>query len=79
VITATDVMSVHEEGLALRGAAPGQYAVEVVRSSPTHGSVRGSLDIRVGNQDRSVPFVLDGDRVRVATAKLRMQSRLVPY
>jgi hypothetical protein len=79
VITATDVMSVHEEGLALRGAAPGQYAVEVVRSSPTHGSVRGNLDIRVGNEDRSVPFVLDGERVRVATAKLRMQSRLVPY
>lgn len=79
VITATDVLSVHQEGLALRGAAPGQYAVEVVRSSPTHGTVRGSLDIRVGHQDRSIPFELDGERVRVATAKLKLQSRLVPY
>jgi hypothetical protein len=50
-----------------------------VRSAPTHGSVHGTLDLRVGNQERSVPFVLDGDRVRVATAKLKMQSRLVPY
>jgi hypothetical protein len=79
VITATDVNSMHREGLALRGTAAGQYAVELVRSSPTSGVVRGSLELYVGNQRRTIPFLLEGDRVRVATAKLRLQSRLVPY
>ncbi len=78
VITAMDVQSVHREGLALRGAAPGRYAIELVRSAPTLGPVRGSLEVRVGKTERSIPFVLEGDRVRVASADIRMQSRLVP-
>jgi hypothetical protein len=78
VITAMDVQSVHREGLALRGAAPGRYAIELVRSAPTLGPVRGSIEVRVGKTERSIPFVLEGDRVRVASADIRMQSRLVP-
>ena len=78
VISATDVLSVHREGLALRGADPGHYAFEIVRSSPGSGSVRGNLEVTVGNARRSVPFVLEGQRLRVATAQLRLSSRLVP-
>ncbi len=78
VITAANVVNVRVEDLALRGAAPGEYAVEVVRSSPTSGSVRGTVELTVAGQTRTIPFVLDDERVRVATAEVRMQSRLVP-
>jgi hypothetical protein len=78
VISATDVLSVHREGLALRGAEAGQYAIEVVRSSATPGPVRGSLSLRVGKTERTIPFVLEGERLRVATAKIRLEGRLVP-
>ncbi len=78
VISARDVLSVHREGLALRGADPGRYAVELVRSSGTEGTIRGSVQIHVANREQTIPFVLDGDRQRVAIANLRMQSRLVP-
>jgi hypothetical protein len=78
VITSSDVLSVHREGLALRGAEVGEYAVEVVRGSPRFGAVRGNLRIRVGANTQNVPFFLDGARTRVATVKLRMQSRLLP-
>jgi hypothetical protein len=40
--------------------------------------VHGSLDLRVGKTERSIPFVLDGERLRVATAELRLVPRLVP-
>ena len=68
----------HREGLALRGAEPGQYAIEIVRSSPSGGSVSGNLELTVGKAQRTLPFVLDGQRLRVATAELRVSSRLVP-
>ncbi|HKO94798.1 MAG TPA: hypothetical protein VJU61_26770, partial [Polyangiaceae bacterium] len=78
VISATDVLSVHREGLALRGAEAGQYGIELVRSTPTSGSVRGTLELLVGKERRTLPFVLEGDRLRVATAQLRLAARLVP-
>jgi tetratricopeptide (TPR) repeat protein len=78
VITASDVLGLAREGLALRGAAPGQYAIELVRSSPTSGAVRGSLRIQAPGTERTVPFVLEGERVRVATVTLRNEARLVP-
>jgi Mg-chelatase subunit ChlD/tetratricopeptide (TPR) repeat protein len=78
VISATDVLSVHREGLALRGADAGQYAIEVVRSSPSSGAVHGNLQLYVGKTERSIPFVLDGERVRLATAQIRLSPRLVP-
>lgn len=78
VISATDVLSVRREGLALRGADAGQYAIEVVRSSPSFEAIHGTLEIVAGKETRSVPFTLDGDRLRVATAEIKLQSRLVP-
>lgn len=78
VISATDVLSVHREGLALRGAGAGQYAIEIVRSSPGLEPVRGSLELVAGKARRSVPFVLTGERLRVATAEIKLASRLVP-
>lgn len=80
VISATDVVSRNREGLALRGAQVGRYAVEVVRSSEAGvgGTQRGELVIRVGSERRTVPFVIEGTRARVATVQVVMRSRLVP-
>jgi tetratricopeptide (TPR) repeat protein len=80
VISATDVVSRNREGLALRGAQVGRYAVEVVRSSEARvgGAQRGELVIRVGSERRTVPFVIEGTRARVATVQVAMRSRLVP-
>jgi hypothetical protein len=78
VISANDVLSREREGLALRGAQAGQYAIELVRSNGSHGTIYGNVDIHVGHTQRNVAFVMDGDRLRVATARISLKSRLVP-
>jgi hypothetical protein len=77
VISAENVLSTRNEGLALRGVKSGRYAVEVVRGSGT-GPVRGTLKVRFRDQHRSMPFVLEGDRVRLAEVNVTQHSRLVP-
>jgi hypothetical protein len=78
VISASDVLSVHREGLALRGATPGSYGLELVRSSPTVGPISGEVKVTVGKQSRRVPFTLDGERLRFASARVNLTPRLVP-
>jgi len=78
VISATDVLSASREGLALDGAKVGSYAVEIVRASSALGSVHGSVDIGIGKKKERVPFVLEGDRLRLGTVRVFMRSRLVP-
>jgi Mg-chelatase subunit ChlD len=78
VISANDVLSLQQEGLALRGAPAGQYAIELVRSNGSHGTIYGNVDVDVGDSQRNVAFVMDGDRLRVATARISVKSRLVP-
>jgi hypothetical protein len=78
VISANDVLSVQREGLALRGAPPGQYAIEVTRSSSAPGPIHGTLQLQIANTQREVPFVIDHERARVATVTLRNEARLVP-
>ncbi|MCA9596538.1 MAG: FecR domain-containing protein [Myxococcales bacterium] len=77
VISATDVTSTRHEGLALRGAKPGEYVVEVVRASG-NGPIRGDVTITVAGTRRTLPFDLEGNRETVGIAKVSMQSRLVP-
>lgn len=78
VISASDVLSVQREGLGLRGAEPGQYAIELVRSSPASGTIRGTVQLSIADAQRSLPFVLEGGRARVATVTLKNEARLVP-
>lgn len=78
VISAEDVQSPHREGLALRGAAAGTYAIEVVRGGDEPVSTSGEVEIRIGDQRRRVPFTLHGTRTRIASVKVSMRSRLVP-
>jgi hypothetical protein len=77
VISARDVLSTATEGLALHGAKPGHYVVEVTRMSGT-GPVRGEVKLSVAGKVQSIPFELVGDRLRVATAQISMRSKLVP-
>jgi hypothetical protein len=78
VITANDVQSTQREGLALRGSSPGDYVVELTRPKGHTGTVRGTLQIVAAGERRSVPFVLDGGRTRLALIKVSSHSRLVP-
>jgi tetratricopeptide (TPR) repeat protein len=78
VITARDVLSTRQEGLALRGAKTGRYGVEIVRAADSSGPVSGRLRVRFRNQTRELPFVLDGERLRLADVDVSMRSRLVP-
>jgi tetratricopeptide (TPR) repeat protein len=78
VITARDVASSAGEGLALSGAPPGEYLIELVRRTPGEGSARGELTLSVAGTTRRVPFVLDSTRATIALARISMRSELVP-
>lgn len=77
VISARDVTSRSTETLALSGGKPGEYAIELVRVG-TGERASGEITITVAGTTRRVPFTLDGDRVKVAIAKIGMRSKLVP-
>jgi len=85
VISARDVLSRRSEGLGLRGAKAGSYAIEVVRGAAegttegtTGGTVTGEIKLTVGNLVHTLPFTLTSSRVRVATVDLSFKSRMVP-
>lgn len=78
LISARDVLTRGREGLALSGAKPGEYAVEIVRSGGESGPVRGELSVFAAGETRRIPFVLDGQRLTIALAEIKMVSRLVP-
>lgn len=77
VITATDVTSNRREGLALRGAKPGEYVIEVVRGAGS-GRVSGRLTVKVAGTRQEIAFDLDEERRAVGVATVWMQSRLEP-
>jgi hypothetical protein len=77
VISARDATSTVREGLALRGAMPGEYVVELTRGSGA-GSARGELLVTIAGATRRVPFSFDGERKAVALVRIDMRSRIVP-
>jgi len=78
LISARDVLARDREGLALNGAKPGEYALEIVRSDGYAGTVRGELRVFVAGETRRIPFTLDGQRLTLALAEIKMVPRLVP-
>lgn len=78
VISARDVLTHGCEGLALNGAKPGEYVVEIVRSSADSGPVRGELTVFAAGETRRIPFTLEGERMTVALAEIKMVPRLIP-
>ncbi|MBN2194525.1 MAG: FecR domain-containing protein [Polyangiaceae bacterium] len=77
VISAEDATSERREGLALRGATPGEYVVELVRGRG-NGRVTGEVKITVAGTLRTVPFSLTENRTTIGIAKIAQESRLVP-
>ena len=78
VISARDVLVNGREGLALNGAKPGEYVVEIVRSSGDSGPIRGELTVFAAGETRRIPFTLEGQRMTVALAEIKMVPRLIP-
>ena len=78
LISARDVLDRGREGLALNGAKPGEYAIEIVRSGGYSGIVRGELTVFAAGETRRIPFTLDGQRLTLALAEIKMVPRLVP-
>jgi len=78
LIAARDVLEHGREGLALNGGKPGQYAIEVVRSDGASGTIHGELTLFVAGETRRIPFVLEGQRLTVALADIKMVPRLIP-
>ncbi|RYZ06333.1 MAG: tetratricopeptide repeat protein [Myxococcales bacterium] len=77
VISARDSTSGSRESLAVRGALPGEYVVELTRGGGA-GSASGELVVTIAGATRRVPFSFDGDRKAVALLRITMQPRLVP-
>jgi hypothetical protein len=77
VISARDATSTVREGLALRGALPGEYVVELTRGSGA-GAAQGELILTIAGSTRRVPFSFEGERKAVALVRIDMRSRLVP-
>jgi hypothetical protein len=77
VISARDALSSSREGLALRGAAPGEYVIELTRGAGA-GSAQGELVVSLPNGTQRIPFSFEGDRKAVALVRLSMHAKLVP-
>lgn len=77
LISARDVTSRSREALAVSGGKPGEYALELVRVGGGDHA-RGELTITVAGTTRRIPFTLDGNRTKVAIARIGMRSKLVP-
>lgn len=77
VISAKDATSSSREGLAVRGAAPGEYVLELTRGNGA-GSARGELIVTIADTVRRIPFSFDGEHQAVALLRVTMQPRLVP-
>jgi tetratricopeptide (TPR) repeat protein len=77
VISARDVTSDHQEGLALSGAKPGDYVIEISRASGD-SDVSGEVAVSVAGTKKTLPFTLVGDRATLAVATVSTVPRLVP-
>ena len=77
VISAREATSFSREGLALRGAAPGEYVIELTRGAGSGGTT-GELVVSIAGTVRRIPFAFDGDRKAIALLRITMQPRLVP-
>jgi len=78
LITARDVLAKDREGLALNGAKPGEYTVEIVRTTGSAGPLHGEITVFAAGETRRIPFTLEGERMTVALAEIKMVPRLIP-
>jgi hypothetical protein len=79
-VSARDAVSIGREALALRGAGPGEYVIEIDRAGGEDdgGIVRGEVTVTVAGSRQRLPFVLRGQHARLALANITLVPRLVP-
>jgi tetratricopeptide (TPR) repeat protein len=82
VISALNVVSFHEESLALRGGKPGEYLIEVTRvnqTSKAQGPISGTLEVLVAGQRKTIAFELTQDTDRLGLVTIKQVPKLIPY
>jgi tetratricopeptide (TPR) repeat protein len=77
-VAVNDSTSTTREEMAIRRLRRGNYLIEVSRADGATGTVRGSLDVRVLGQKRSLPFELTGSHVTVGRISVTLTSHLEP-
>ncbi len=77
-ITARQATDRTGEALGLPRLATGEHVIEVSRAGASERVIQGRVTVRVLGQDRTLPFVLTGERARVARVNLTRESQLVP-
>ena len=76
-IVGRDASAIGRESLGLRTATVGSYVIEIARTRlDDHRPITGELRIRSLDSSRTIPFRLDRERVEVARARIRRESRL---
>ncbi len=73
-----DGASLSKETLAVNNWSNGSYVVEIARAKPGSGRVSGKITIRAVDSTQVVPFVLEGNTLRVARVQVRTDVQLVP-
>jgi tetratricopeptide (TPR) repeat protein len=80
-LSARDAVNPGREALALRGAAAGDYVIEIGRAAADDDDgriVRGEVTVTVAGTRQRVPFTLRGRHARLALARITLEPRLVP-
>jgi tetratricopeptide (TPR) repeat protein len=77
-ITVADSTARDREQLAVKRLKKGNYLIEISRGEPTASTVRGTLDVSVLGQKKSLPFELTSERVVVGKINVTLLSHLEP-
>jgi hypothetical protein len=77
-ITVADSTAHDREQLAVKRLKKGNYLIEISRGDRAASTVRGTLDVSVLGQKKSLPFELAGERVVVGKIAVTMHSHLEP-
>jgi tetratricopeptide (TPR) repeat protein len=77
-ITVADSTAHDREQLSVKRLKKGNYLIEISRGEQASSTVRGTLDISVLGQKKSIPFELAGERTVVGKISVTMISHLEP-
>jgi ferric-dicitrate binding protein FerR (iron transport regulator)/tetratricopeptide (TPR) repeat protein len=77
-ITVADSTARDREQLSVKRLKKGNYLIEISRGEAASSTARGSLDVSVLGQKKSLPFELTGERVVVGKIAITMSSHLEP-
>jgi tetratricopeptide (TPR) repeat protein len=77
-VTVADSTARDREQLSVRRLRKGNYLIEISRGDAGASTVRGTLDVRVLGQKRSLPFELTGNHAVVGRIGVTLTSHLEP-